>query len=485
MSDAGGKDPCPNCGEALYFTNDPPALQPRTILIEKYLIGKCLGRGGFGITYLAYDLSLESRVAIKEYLPKQIASRNFDKTTVQPNTKDNIEDYEYGLDRFLKEARMLRKFNNPSIIKVHSCFKENNTAYFDMPFIPGKTLEQYVIGQGRISEQELTIIMNPIFEGLKAVHEKKIYHRDIKPANIYIPDDGLSLLLDFGSARQEMANKNQSFSVFLTHGYAPFEQYSTQKTQGPYTDVYACSATMYSCLRGKIGEKIKTGKPNIVPPTSAIDIYNEKTSHPHIKKESSQPISDGLADAIMKGLEFYAENRIQSISEFQEMLPNPYEVTSHKYFHTDYDLLCLAGEFEGERFPLLSKPLIIGRNPKHAAIVINNKTISSTHCQIHAVDGFAYIKDIKSKNGTYINDVARLKPLETRRLGLGDTISLAGSVVFQVVKREMPEPVKELVKKTEKEYTVFWESLGRVSLFIVVVISILLTIIMVWNWSNS
>lgn len=462
-----GKEPCPECGKSLSVQNDSSALQASTVLKKNYLIGRTLGSGGFGTTYLAYDLSLESRVAIKEFLPRQIASRTSDKVTVQP-TKEDAETYKYGLLRFIEEARMLRRFNHPSIITVYSCFKENNTAYFDMPFIPGKTLEQYVVEQGRgISEEELSYIMMQILEGLEVVHNQKVYHRDIKPANIYIPDEGFPVLLDFGAARQEMVNKSQTFSIYLTPGYAPFEQYTKTRTQGTYTDIYGCAATMYSCLEGNI--KKGRNKRFIVPPISAPDRKDGKVL-PQVRDVSSHKITDSLANAIMKGLEFDPEKRPQSVSEFRKLIevsPGPIsnQIDKPEYF----ELLVIAGDFEGEKLPLSSKPIIIGRSPKRSALVLSDDTISATHCQIYALDGVIYVKDLNSRNGTWINDTKKLKPSETVRIGMGDTISLAGCEVFKVVEGErisapLPESKTDLPTPSETssvpDYAGFWKRFG-------------------------
>jgi len=449
MNVTDGNIPCSECGNSGIVNNELPALQTGTVLNKKYLIGRCLGKGGFGITYLAYDLSLKSRVAIKEYLPRQIATRTFDDTTVQP-TKEDAETYKYGLKRFLEEAQMLRKFNYQSIITVYTCFKENNTAYFDMPFISGKTLEEYVVEQKGISEEELLYIMKHILKGLETVHRKKIYHRDIKPANIYIPHEGYPLLLDFGAARQDMLNKSQTFSIFLTHGYAPFEQYTSRASQGPYTDIYACAATMYSCLRGYINKK-----GHLIPPPSAPD-REKGESLPHIK-EVCPNISDRLTNAIMEGLELKPEKRPQSVSEFRKMIDIGGDDSEVWKKPKNYDLLVLAGEFSGERIPLSSKPIIIGRSPKKSALILTNDTISSTHCQIHSVEGVVYVKDLKSKNGTWINDAIRLKSSEIVRVRIGDMISLGGCAVFQVVEASSTEqifmPRSEPVLTPETNYT--------------------------------
>lgn len=423
LKDTGGQDPCIECGKTPFFKNDPSALQPRTILNGQYFVGKSLGSGGFGITYLSLDLNLKMRVAIKEFLPKSIAGRSRNRMTVQANTDEYADHYELGLSKFLEEARTLAKFRHPSIISVSAFFKENNTAYFVMPYIPGKTLEEYVTEQQGISEQELLRIISPVLEGLEKIHESHILHRDIKPANIYVPNEGIPLLLDFGAARQSMMDDNQALSVFLTYGYAPFEQYQSTGRQGPYTDIYACAATMYSCLRGKI----ESGR--IVPPTPAPDRHNGEML-PHIKNESRQRISDDLANAIMKGLELDATRRPQSVSEFHEMIaikpPPPVART--------FELLATEGEFKGNRIPLSSRPVIMGRSAEECDVILSDDTISSTHCQIHVAEGVVYVRDMEATNGIRINhEEDFLEPQQTRQVQDGDIISLADSQFFQIV----------------------------------------------------
>ena len=159
------------------------------------------------------------------------------------------DNYKKGLNKFYKEAQTLAQFHHPSIIPILTSFKENNTAYFVMRYIPGQSLAQYVKQlSGEIAEQEILDIIKPVLEGLKEIHKKGLLHLDVKPQNIYIPEQGDPLLLDFGSARQEMIDADISFStIFLTDGYAPIEQYSSKAKQTACTDIYACAATIV-CL---------------------------------------------------------------------------------------------------------------------------------------------------------------------------------------------------------------------------------------------
>ncbi|MBF0449743.1 MAG: RDD family protein, partial [Candidatus Magnetomorum sp.] len=445
----GGVDPCPKCGHNLFFNNDIGELRPRTVLNKKYIIGKRLGkRGGFGITYQGIEPELDRLIAIKEYLPKDFADRDNDKTTVRPNPSDDEckENFDKGLKLFLEEAKTLAKLNHANIISIFSYFKENNTAYFVMPYIKGKTLEEFIQElPGGLTQEIFLDLFKPILDGLEAIHKKKILHLDIKPANIYIPNSAAPILLDFGSARQSMLNKSTNLShIFLTPGFAPIEQYTTNRNKDKYTDIYACAATMYSSLKGSYK---KNGA--IESPTPSID-RKQGIVLQHIKHASKQPISDDIANAITKGLEIEADNRPQSVAEFKKLFynqsPSPPPPVPQSI---NYELLVLAGDYEGEIIPLSSKPIIIGRSTKLSALILTNNTISSTHCKIHSVNGVVYLQDMNSFNGTYINEEIRLKPKETVKLKTGDIFSLAGCEVFQVIEGVQEQELETVDEKSD------------------------------------
>lgn len=254
---------CPYCGFDENKEKPFLALPLGSILNGRYMVGKVLGIGGFGITYLGYDLTLEIRVAIKEYMPSALATRYTDQYSVV--LTGHVEaDYKYGMERFLEEARILAKLQNtPNIVSVQNYFKENNTAYFVMEYIEGMSLKEYVASQGdKIPFEQAMTILQPVMEALEQVHALNLLHRDISPDNIYITANGESRLLDFGAARFA-AGDGKSVSVILKHGYAPEEQYSSHGNQGPWTDVYAMGATLYRCITG------------ILPPDSIERIHTD------------------------------------------------------------------------------------------------------------------------------------------------------------------------------------------------------------------
>jgi len=226
-------------------------LQPGEML-NWYRIERILGRGGFGVIYLATDTNLDHQVAIKEYIPSDVATRSTD-SKVHPITEEHGDMFRWGMDRFIKEARNLVKFKHPNIVRVMSVFQENNTAYMVMEFEEGEDLRSYLRKPGSNSEQSLKQLILPISKGLAEVHRHGFIHRDIKPANILVRKDGSPVLLDFGSARNASKYTQQSLTALVSVGYAPLEQYNSEadEQQGPWTDIYALGGTLYHAISGR------------------------------------------------------------------------------------------------------------------------------------------------------------------------------------------------------------------------------------------
>jgi len=226
-------------------------LQPGEML-NWYRIERILGRGGFGVIYLASDTNLDIHVAIKEYIPSDVATRSSD-SKVHPITEDHGDVFRWGMDRFIKEARNLVKFKHPNIVRVMSVFQENNTAYMVMEFEEGEDLRSYLRKPGANSEKSLKQLILPISKGLAEVHRHGFIHRDIKPANILVRKDGSPVLLDFGSARNASKYTQQSLTALVSVGYAPLEQYNPEsdEQQGPWTDIYALGGTLRYAISGE------------------------------------------------------------------------------------------------------------------------------------------------------------------------------------------------------------------------------------------
>lgn len=227
---------------------------PAGYTLHWYEIESILGQGGFGITYLARDTNLDQLVAIKEFLPTDLAVRTRD-SSVHPLSDGHSDTYGWGLSRFVNEAKTLAKFRHPNIVLVHSVFEANETAYMVMEYVKGRTLEDALKFRKIQGESEFKRVMFALLDGLSLIHAAGFIHRDIKPDNIYLREDGTPVLLDFGSARQAVGEKTRTLTALVSPGYAPYEQYDSSRggesKQGPWTDIYGLGATLYRAVTGK------------------------------------------------------------------------------------------------------------------------------------------------------------------------------------------------------------------------------------------
>jgi tRNA A-37 threonylcarbamoyl transferase component Bud32 len=293
--------------------SDPsyPDALPAQHRLHWYVLERVLGQGGFGITYLARDTNLDQAVAIKEYLPVDVATRRPD-ASVRSRTEDQSERYRWGLDRFIREARTLARFDHPNIVRVLSVFEHNNTAYMVMRFEEGENLAALLERRRTLPEDELMRVVLPILDGLALVHNAGFIHRDIKPDNIHIRADGSPVLLDFGSARHSMGHA-RTVTILVAPGYAPFEQYySSGENQGPWTDIYSLGATCYRAIAGIAPMDAIARSKGILGSTREILIPAATIG--------SGRYSASLLKAIDHALEFSEKDRPQSIAEWRREL---------------------------------------------------------------------------------------------------------------------------------------------------------------------
>ncbi|MDX1519659.1 MAG: serine/threonine-protein kinase, partial [Gammaproteobacteria bacterium] len=292
------------------------ALQPGYEL-HWYRIERVLGQGAFGITYLAHDVNLDRKVAIKEYLPGQFSVRDTD-LTVKPTTNLQKEDFDWGLKRFISEARTLTKFEHPNLVRVFNVFEMNNTAYMVMNYELGKSLQQILKTRKSLNENEITKILFPLMDGLEIMHAKGFVHRDIKPGNVFIRGDGSPVLLDFGSARQTRATPGRdghedpkTLTTLVSPGYAPIEQYGSKSDrQGPWTDIYGLGATIYRAITGLM-------------PVAAADrgeaiVHDSKDPYLPVSEAYSNQFSRPFLMAIDHAMAFKATDRPQSIADWRK-----------------------------------------------------------------------------------------------------------------------------------------------------------------------
>lgn len=300
---------CNRCTHPQPFEYNPLFLKPPYRLYHQYIIGRVLGHGSFGITYLAYDRGLKVKVAIKEYFPAEYASRNTQDMSVIPYPGQKGDLFLGGKKKFISEAQLLSSLRSPYTIRIRHFFEENNTAYFVMEYLEGQTLKDYLSGHGgRISFEQLRPIAMALLDALEEVHSHNSFHRDIKPDNIYMTLQDSPILLDFGSARQQTPNMTSTFSL-LTPGFAPIEQYSTRGIQGPWTDIYGLAATLYTALTGEV--------PTLPQDRLTGDIM---LKDPISLGAQMRPEDEAW---LLKGLEVRWNDRPSSVAEWRRQMPPP------------------------------------------------------------------------------------------------------------------------------------------------------------------
>ena len=286
---------------------------PAGTLLQEYRIEQVLGKGGFGLTYLATDVNLDQKVAIKEYFPRGVVVRQPDGKNIQIKTSENEETFKWGLDRFLKEVRLLARFKHPNLVEVHRFFEANGTAYMVMTFEEGKSLGSYLEALGRpVREDEFMAILVPLMDGLAQLHAQQIVHRDIKPDNILIRSNGTPVLLDFGSARQARFNQRDQMTMVLTPGYAPAEQYQQESKQGPWTDIYALGAVIHKAITGNT-------PPQAIQRQQAIHDKRPDPMEATVKL-GGETFSRSFLEAVDQALNIQEEARPQSLEQWRRML---------------------------------------------------------------------------------------------------------------------------------------------------------------------
>ncbi|RGZ01872.1 protein kinase [Clostridium sp. AM58-1XD] len=298
---------CPNCG---YEEGTPPKeayhIRPGSMLKDRYLIGRVLGFGGFGITYIGYDTVLNHKVAIKEYLPSEFSTRMPEQQAITVYSGDREEQFIAGMEKFLDEARRLANFKSePGIVHIYDCLEENYTAYIVMEYLEGESLREKLEREGKLGADEALDILMAVLKALEAVHAVGIIHRDIAPDNIYLTKEGVVKVLDFGAARYATSRHSKSLSVIIKPGYAPEEQYRSRGDQGPWTDVYAAAATFYKMVTG-------------ITPEDAMERAVKDT----VKEPSKLgvPIKKSVETAVMNAMNVKIEGRTKTAKAFEEEL---------------------------------------------------------------------------------------------------------------------------------------------------------------------
>ena len=282
---------------------------PAGTRIEEFVIERVLGSGGFGITYLARDASLGRRVVIKENLPVQFCFRDPGTMSVSPRhaTGEDAENFQWSLENFSKEAAMLASLDHSGIVKVHRSFQALGTAYFVMPFVEGLTLDDLIRERGEtkpaFTEEELKGLLSRVLKALSYLHDRGIYHRDIKPGNILITQEGIPVLIDFGSARQRLSER--SMTVVESAGYTPFEQLQSRGNVGPWSDLYALGGTLCKAMTGE------------ALPKANDRVFDDPWQMLALRHELRGDHSAGFLKSIDRAVALHPRDRWQEAGEWQ------------------------------------------------------------------------------------------------------------------------------------------------------------------------
>jgi hypothetical protein len=279
---------------------------PTGYSLNEYRIDSVLGAGGFGLTYLATDGNLNLKVAVKEYLPSEFAARGGDRTVQPKSSGAATESFDWGLRRFMDEARTLASFRHPNIVRVMRFFEANRTGYMVMEFVEGQALSEWVVARRPLLQTTLLAIAGPLLDGLDVIHKSGYLHRDIKPANIFIRSDGTPVLLDFGSAR-ELLGGNQELTAVVSPGYAPLEQYHAHGKQGPWSDLYSFGGVLYWMLTGS-------------KPVEAAARVRQDMLVPAVTASDSRVYSKEFLAAVDWALKPNEDERPQSVADFKRAL---------------------------------------------------------------------------------------------------------------------------------------------------------------------
>lgn len=430
MMEMPGKGLCPHCRkEQPRFQSPQDGLPLGFMLRGRYIIGKGLGTGGFGITYAAYDMAERRRVVVKECFPRGFVARKAGTLIPEPKERGSESDIKKLQDSFLREAQMLYGLGNcRGVAKIYHLFRENTTAYFVMEFLDGMDLRRWISSTGRLSWQQLSPYLWQLLDTLEFLHGKGIIHRDIAPDNLFLTSEGIKLI-DFGAARTTLTGKK--LTEIVKPGFAPAEQY-TGGAQGAWTDIYALCATIYCCLTGeKPADSLQRAAGELLVVPSAI----------------VPEILPSVEHVILKGMAVRPADRYQNIAELRNDLRKAAGTVTRSESVTQAvptdnvskaaaggrtrAVIGLSGRLEGKRIDI-NTSVYVGKDAARCRIVFPASAVSvgGIHCTI-AKGFFGWkIRDENSGFGTWKNR-QKLVPLRFYRLKRGDEICLGGREIIR------------------------------------------------------
>ena len=429
---------CPHCGaNPTKTSNAPNQLESGSILAGTYLVGCVLGQGGFGITYIGLDLNLNLKVAIKEYFPEGYVTREGQtRATVMPLPGERKALFERGRERFVSEAKTLAKFgDDPSIVGVRTFFYENGTAYIVMNYVEGVTLKEFAAKRGgKLPAREVLAMMEPLFVSLSKVHAAGLLHRDISPDNIMRKKSGALILLDFGAARQMSIAGEHSNTINVKHGFAPEEQYRTRGEQGPWTDVYALSATIY---------RLTTW----VTPPEALDRMVDDTLivSPTQLGANFSPAQEA---ALMHGLAVRASARTKDIAQFaRELYGRNVTAFTQPCFGTEPEQGSAKAENDAKQFALKANPAAVNQNESSTGKNIQKNGNQKPSSLIRSAATFVmFFAVLTLMVATYnqLGEVLRLLLIATLIIGL-DWLCLSLGILGKIDKTRKSEKVTSII----------------------------------------
>ncbi len=380
---------CPNCNQSAIETHDGLSLPPGTVLQERYLLGRILGVGGFGITYLAVDLNNGSKCAVKEYYPKTLSVRSAN-GNVHPSSQANYAAFQHGLSAFADEAGTLSKLLGESlVVQVLAAFNANQTAYFVMEYLDGVNLKALMRSMGgAVTTEHSMLIFKSVAQALSVVHAHGMLHRDVSPENIFITKSGQVKLIDFGATRYFVGEKSQSLSVILKPGFAPPEQYTSKSNQGPWTDIYALAATYYYMVTGVL-----------------IPDAPERLAGAKLRPlcELTPQVGTHISSVMDQALNTDYRLRFQTVRALSDALeisarPAALDVARRNVAGNPY-FEVVSGRYKGYKWSLPKNMEIrIGRSANESNIILDEPSVSRVHCVLvfNASDGMFLVKDVSS-----------------------------------------------------------------------------------------
>lgn len=394
------------------------ALRQGVIIHERYKIQKILGMGGFGITYRVFDMRENTVVALKEYMPMDIAVRKARSSMVYVASGRQAE-FERFRDRFLEEARMIYRFNgHPHIVGVRHLFLENNTAYYAMDFMEGSDLGVLLRGK-RLSWGEIVPIMDQVVFALDTMHQNGMIHRDISPDNVFIQKNGQAKLIDFGAVKMMM--RGPSTVLIKKNGFSPPEQINSNPKIGPWTDVYALAATIYMAFTGKRPEDVETRA-----------MYPEEMLWP--SQMGIAVPSPEWEEVLQKGMAMRYQERYQDVMTFWRILKAAgSQVRNQEPVSEWFPVLeGIRGRFTGSKI-FVNGPVCFGTDQKNGGVVypVGSPGIGGFHMRVWVEDGILYAVDAGSRAGSFLNGV-RMTPGLVYRLDVGMYLAMGAKEVFLV-----------------------------------------------------